>query len=208
MTLPPLERAALLVIDVQRGFCAADGSMARSGGDHVLCAAVVPAVGRLTAGWRASGRPVVLTRYALAADGGDAGLLAGRSPQLRVAGALVDGTPDAELLPELTPQSDDLVLTKTRFSAFHATDLAGHLRHRGVDTVVVCGVTTNVCVDSTVRDAFARDLRVVVVADACASTHPALHDASLRTIELCMGEVTDVDTVLRPPPPSASGGAA
>lgn len=208
MSLPLLDHAALLVVDVQRGFCDPDGSMARSGGDHRPCAAAVPAVVRLLDGWRASGRPVVFTRYALAPDGTDAGLLGARSPQLRVPGALVDGTADAELVDGLTPRENELLLGKTRFSAFHATGLAGHLRRHAVDTVVVCGVTTNVCVESTVRDAFARDLHVVVPYDACASTHPALHDASLRTIALCMGEVTGVDTILQPPVPTRLRGAA
>lgn len=208
MTLPALEHAALLVVDVQHGFCSPDGSMARSGGDHRACAAVIATVVRLLDGWRASGRPVVLTRYALAPDGADAGLLGARSPQLRIPGALVDGSADAELVAGLEPPEDELVLAKTRFSAFHATGLAAYLRRRCVDTVVVCGVTTNVCVESTVRDAFARDFHVVVPYDACASTHPVLHDASLRTIALCMGEVTSVDTILQQLAPTRLRGAA
>ena len=62
-------------------------------------------------------------------------------------------------------------------------------------------MTTNVCVEGTARDAFARDLRVVVAADACASTHRELHEASLRTIAWCMGDVTTTDALARRRPP-------
>ncbi len=199
MTLPALDRAALIVVDVQRAFCDADGSLALGGGEHRHCAAAVPTVIRLLDAWRTTGRPVVLARYVLAADGGDAGLLAQRSSQLQVPGALRAGTADAALLPELAPRDGELVIDKTRFSAFHATGLEEHLAGLGVDTVVLCGFTTNVCVESTARDAFTRDLRLVVAADACASTHPDLHDASLRTIELCMGDVVTIDAIVPQP---------
>ena len=207
MTLPALDRAALIVIDVQRAFCDAGGSLARGGGEHRHCAAAVPTVTRLLDAWRTTSRPGVLARYVLAADGGDAGLLAERSPPLPVPGALRAGTADAALLPELAPRDGERIIDKTRFSAFQATGLEEHLAGLGVDTVVLCGFTTNVCVDSTARDAFARDLRLVVAADACASTHPDLHDASLRTIELCMGDVAATDTIVPPPAHAASRGA-
>jgi ureidoacrylate peracid hydrolase len=196
-SLTPLDDAALLVVDVQHAFCDPEGSMARSGADIGACAAVVGRVAALLTGWRATGRPVVFTRYALAADGRDAGLLPERSPQMQVRGALRDGTLDAALVLEAAPAPGEPVVVKTRYSAFHATDLEPRLLRMGVDTVVVCGVTTNVCVEATARDAFARDLRVVVARDACASTHPDLHHASLRTMELVLGDVTDTDTILR-----------
>ena len=208
MTPPPLDGAALVVVDMQRAFCEPDGSMARSGSDHRECAAVVPTVARLLAAWRRSGRPVVLARYALAPGGADAGLLAERSPQLQVPGALVDGTRDAEFVDAVSPRQGELVLTKTRFSAFHGTRLEQHLAAHGVATVVLCGVTTNVCVEGTARDAFARDLRVVVAADACASTDPELHDASLRTIAWCMGDVVTTDALAAPAYTAPAHGAA
>lgn len=194
--LPPLERAALLVIDMQHGFCDAGGCVARSGLDHTEAAAVIAPCARLADAFRAAGRPVVLTRYALAPDYADAGLLFEVSPALRVGEALIAGSWDAELVAELAPRPGDVVLDKTRYSAFFATDLEERLRADGVETVVLCGVTTNVCVEGTARDAFAHDFRVVVCADATAAVARPLHDASLRSISYGLGTVAATADVI------------
>ena len=78
----------------------------------------------------------------------------------------------------------DVVIAKTRYSAFHGTSLDGLLKAKDVDTLVVCGLTTECCVDCTVRDAFHLDYQVFVAADACAAYEADLHDAALRSLEL------------------------
>jgi ureidoacrylate peracid hydrolase len=82
------------------------------------------------------------------------------------------------------PAPGEMIVTKTRYSAFHDTDLAARLRAAGIDTVVICGLTTECCVDATARDAYQRDFHVFVASDACAAYEPDLHVAALRGLEL------------------------
>ncbi|KQO36300.1 cysteine hydrolase [Aeromicrobium sp. Leaf245] len=181
---------ALLVVDMQNAFCDEAGSLARSGLDHRPAAAVVPTVASLLAAARNGGAHVVHTRYSLRADHGDAGLLFEVAPALRLPGALVGDDWDAEIVPALTPWPGERVVDKTRYSAFFGTGLAEELRALDVGTVVVCGVTTNVCVEGTARDAFAHDLRVVVVADATAAVDDDLHTSSLRSMAYGIGTLS------------------
>ncbi|MEY9877953.1 nicotinamidase-related amidase [Streptacidiphilus sp. MAP12-33] len=101
------------------------------------------------------------------------------------------GTARERLWPELVPAEDDLVVEKTASSAFFpgASPLQGLLERRGVDTVVVCGLVTNVCVESTVRDAATLGFRAVLAADACATRDDAMHNASLSTVYRSFGDV-------------------
>lgn len=191
---PVLDRGstALIVVDMQNAFCDVGGSVARSGLDHRSAAAVVPSVATLLDAARVCGAHVVHTRYALRHDHGDAGLLFEVAPALRLPGALVDDGWDARIVPALAPWPGERVVDKTRYSAFFGTTLAEDLRARGVVTVVVCGVTTNVCVEGTARDAFAHDFRVVVVTDATAAVDDDLHASSLRSMAYGIGTLSTV----------------
>ena len=91
--------------------------------------------------------------------------------------------------------SDLYVFAKHRASAFYDTTLEAILRMRAIDLLLVCGVTTNYCVDSSVRDAYARDLEVVLVADACAALDEDLHRATLRNTAALHGRVATIDEV-------------
>ena len=101
---------------------------------------------------------------------------------------LLESSPESELCdPRLA--SADLCLTKEHYSAFLHTGLSSWLRERGVETVVIAGVMTHICVDSTARDAFQLGFDVVVVSDACASKHRELHNASLLTLSHAVARV-------------------
>ncbi|HWW25369.1 MAG TPA: cysteine hydrolase, partial [Caulobacter sp.] len=95
------------------------------------------------------------------------------------------------------PAPGELVVRKTRYSAFVGTDLDQRLRDMGVDTLVVAGLTTECCVDSTVRDAFDLDYHVFVAADACAAYEADLHEASLKVMELNSAILTDTVAIAR-----------
>lgn len=176
-------RTALLVVDLQNAFCRPEGSFAQRG-------LAIDSIGRVLERCRSlvelAGRSdwlVVLTRLVYAADYQDAGLLVARNPGIRAVGAYREGSFDAELVSELLPVADDaLVVRKTRYDPFRGTGLEAELRARGVGDVVVCGVTTNVCVESTVRSAHDLDFPVRIVEDAMSSYDPALHRASLDTM--------------------------
>ena len=95
---------------------------------------------------------------------------------------LVRGEPGHDIIPELAPLAGEIVLDKPGKGAFFATDLDLLLRNRGVRTLLVCGVTTEVCVHTTVREANDRGYRCIVVGDACASYFPEFHAVALRMV--------------------------
>ncbi len=97
---------------------------------------------------------------------------------------MVRDTWDAEIVDELAPEPGDRVVDKTRYSAFYDTDLEQQLRDLKTEALIVCGVTTNVCVESTVRDAFFRDIRVIVPSDATAAGHSGVARGCTRGLPL------------------------
>ena len=102
------------------------------------------------------------------------------------------GTRDNALVDALQPAENEVVIDKTRYSTFVGTDFAERLAVLGVDTLIVCGVTTEICVESTVRDAFARDIRIFVPSDATAAADTQRHEDALRVIAYGFGTVTSV----------------
>ncbi len=187
-----LDRPALLVIDMQNGFCHPEGSLARMGSPVERCRAAIQPVAGLVAAAREGGVPVIFTRFVYASDHADGGILVRElRPHLKVGRALLAGEWDSEIVDELRPGPDDVVVDKNRFSAFLGTDLEGILQRLGVRTLVVCGVTTNMCVESTVRDASQRDYRVYVARDAVAEFDPDRHEHALRAIAFGFGFVID-----------------
>ena len=103
------------------------------------------------------------------------------------------GTPPWELLDALDVRDGDPVLDKTRYSAFYGTWLEAHLRRTGVRDLVLCGVMTSCCIETTARDAFMRDFRVFVAADATATATAELHVASLRSMAYACAVVRATD---------------
>lgn len=97
------------------------------------------------------------------------------------------GTPGAEFHPDFLPQPGDYVIEKSRYSAFVRTSFEADLRAMGIKTLIMTGIATNVCVESTARDAFQRDFRVVMVEDCCASMSEEAHEATLATFRRGFG---------------------
>ena len=187
MQLSP--HTALIIVDMQNGFCHENGFMNKIGLDWTTSRDAVGLVNRLAEAARAAGLPVFYTRYSLNADYSDAGLLPEIHPAILEVGGMIRDTWDAAIVDELAPQPGDHVIDKTRYTAFYDTTLEQQLRDLGVDTVIVCGVTTNVCVESTVRDAFFRDFRVVVPSDATAAVSAELHEGALNDFRYAFGPV-------------------
>jgi ureidoacrylate peracid hydrolase len=111
------------------------------------------------------------------------------------------GTREVEIYQEVAPRRGEVVVDKALYSAFKGTELSLILQDAGsgdavVDTLILIGCTTNVCVETTARDAFHRDYRVVVVGDACAAAFPDLHNAALRGISHGFGRVMTTDEVV------------
>jgi ureidoacrylate peracid hydrolase len=190
------DQTALLVIDMQNGFCKPDGSIDRIGFDNRMLAAAVAPCRRLIAAARGAAVPVIYTRYVYRADYADGGLLVHTlMPQLKEHQALVSGGWDAAIVDELRPEPADFIVDKNRPSSFYATGLEPILSGLGVKALVVCGVTTNCCVESTVRDASQRDLMPFVVGDATGELDIERHQAALKTMGLLFGQVVSVADV-------------
>jgi ureidoacrylate peracid hydrolase len=196
-----LERPALLVIDMQNGFCHPAGSVARGGARVDDCQATIGPIARLLSVARAARVPVIFTRFVYRADYADGGMLVSElRPHLKARRSLVQGDWDAEIVSELTPLSDEFVVDKNRFSAFYGSSLETILRSLDVRTLMVCGVTTNMCVESTVRDAGQRDYRVYVVRDAVGELDRTRHEHALCAMAFGFGYVVeraDIESALR-----------
>lgn len=191
-------RTALLVVDMQNDFCSSDGFFDRAGHDVGPCRAIVPVIASLADATRAAGALVVYTmtvrtepqrqrlrpkRHPARAD--DA------APATVGNDRYLPGAWGTQIVDELSPLAADLVVEKPRQSGFFRTRLAESIAAHGIDTLAVTGVTTNCCVDTTVRDAFMRDLDVVVLADAVAAfgAERHLHSSTLENLALFFGVV-------------------
>lgn len=196
MRLAP-ERAVLLVVDLQKAFCDPDGSMARQGRDIEPMRRAADQCRDLVAAMRRAGRPVIWTRMAFRPDYADGGILTAElRPNLARIGALRDGTADAGFADGMAPAPDDVVIDKRRYSALVGTDLAAVLRRQNVDTVLVGGVTTSMCVESTVRDLGQRDFRTFVVREACGDFDAGRHEASLAAMDFGFARVVGREQAL------------
>ena len=177
------ERYALLVVDMQNGFCHPEGSFPRIGrgleGAMEAVANAAVAVGQA----RAAAIPVVFTRHVYRPGRPDEGAaLIRNSPELAGVSGLADGTWDADVCAELGCGPDDLVVDKVRFDAFQWTSLEPLLRGLDVTALMICGVVTNICVETTARSAFMRDFPVTLLADCCAAKTRRLHELSVEVL--------------------------
>jgi len=157
------ERLALVNIDVQRCFV---------GDSPLTCPealALIPRINRIADVCRTSGILVVHVTHVLNADASNAGVLGEISPIVRQ-GIIAAGSESAALHPDLVVDPGDVIVEKPRFGAFHATNLEQVLRARGIDSIIVSGLATNVCCDTTAREAFARDFRVFFLSDGTANS--------------------------------------
>ena len=174
---------ALLVVDMQNGFCHPEGSFTRIGLGLEGAAEAVQNAARAVAQARRAGLPVVFTRHLYRPGRADEGrALKQNSPALAGIQGLAAGTWDADVATELGCGPDDLFVDKVRFDAFQWTSLEPLLRGLGVDELAVCGVVTNICVETTIRSAFMRDFGVIMLADCCAAATRRLYELSVEVL--------------------------
>lgn len=189
------ERTALLLIDFSNDFVDPAGKAATVGGRDISHA--VPAIAnaaRMLDAARAAGTTVIHCLHTTLTEGrSDSPVWHDARSRATYSAVDVceDGTWGQEPVAALAQQPGDLVVKKYRYGAFTGTELELVLRSTGLDTVVCAGVSTNVCVDTTAREAFAREFYVHVAADACASWDMDLHRASLLTAAQRFAVVAD-----------------
>ena len=202
-----LARTALVVIDMQRDFLEPGGFGETLGNDVSLLQKPVAPIKALLEGCRARGMLVVHTREGHRPDLSDAprAKVERGAPSMRIGAKgpmgriLVRGEPGHDIVPELYPFPNEPVIDKPGKGAFYATELGAILQNRSIETLLVCGVTTEVCVHTTVREANDRGYRCIVPGDCCGSYFPEFHEVGLRMIKAqggIFGWVSDSSRVL------------
>lgn len=192
-------RTALMIVDMQVDFAAPEGVIGRMGVDLSAVAPALAAAERLAEAARRAGVPVIFVglstsprtdspmwRERMSRRGGDPNI---ESDLCRA------GQSGSDFFGP-RPAEGELVIEKTRYSAFFGTGLGDILRGQGIDTLVLCGLTTECCVDCSARDAFHQDFHVFVPSDACAAYEIDVHEAALKAMDLNFAILTDASTVV------------
>jgi len=185
-------RTALLLIDMQTDFGGRDGKMAERGMDMAAPQAALDKAGLLLEAARVAGVAAIFVRYL--SRPGTENRIAREAKARRdkdEPDLCVEGTPGADFVGP-RPLPGDEVVNKFHFSAFTRTGLADQLHARGVDTLVLCGLTTECCVAASAWEAFEQDFHVFLAADACAAYEDDLHQGALKALRLSGATVADV----------------
>lgn len=179
------EKAALLIIDMQRFFLNPGSPTFTCGG-----LAILPKVKQLISAFREAGRPVIYTRHVHHPDRLDAGIMEGWWE-----GMCLEGSPESEVHDDIAPLPNEKVILKHRYSGFYNTDLETVLRCLRIEDVVISGIMSNMCCESTARDAYYRDYRVFFLADGTGTISEEMHLASLLNLAFGFAFVTTADAV-------------
>ncbi|RLE37538.1 hypothetical protein DRJ17_06375 [Candidatus Woesearchaeota archaeon] len=186
MQLNP-DKAALLVIDMQDFFLDPSSPTFTCGG-----LAIIPTLKRLIDTFRKAKRPVIFTRHVHNPNLSDAGIMGWWWE-----GMCLEGSPESEVHKDIAPLQSEKVILKHRYSAFYNTDLETVLRCLKVEDIVVSGIMTNLCCESTARDAYFRDYRVFFLADGTGAINEEMHLASLLNLAFGFAYVTTAEDVIQ-----------
>ncbi len=210
-------RSAVIVVDMENDFAAKGGMFDRAGVDVSGARKAIGPTAKVLAAARQAGLKIIYLKMGYRPDLSDLGATDSvnrtrhlkfgvgqkiQAPDGRESRLLIRDTWDTDIVPELKPQAGDIVIYKTRFSGFYQTDLDATLKKFGIKYLIVTGVTTSICVESTVRDAMFRDYLCVLLSD-CMS-EPIGHDlprtnheASLLNAEVLLGWVSDSEQFVK-----------
>ena len=199
-------RSALIIVDMQNDFLHADGSFAHIAREHPeagidlpFLRGTVPQVKSLANAFRAAKRPVVYVAHVLKPDYSDAAFpfwRVGINPGLGDRTHCVEGTWGAQIIEELTPRKGEHLVVKKGFGGFANTQLDTILRNMEVNTCIVSGVTTCVCVSNTVRGGVEYNYRMVIAEDGVAEVNKQAHASELATMQRLFADVMTVDDII------------
>jgi ureidoacrylate peracid hydrolase len=203
------KKSAILVVDMQNAFASKGGMLDLAGLDISGASRVVSAIRAVLEGARAAGMPVIYLQMGYKPDLSNGGGAGSPNPRKELALCLMrqrpewngklltEGSSDFALVNELAAQPGDLVVVKTRYSGFAGTSLDAQLRARGIQYLFFAGIATNVCVESTLRDAFFLEYWPVLLADCSLQAGPPfLQEATLYNVESFFGWTTTSQVLL------------
>ena len=198
-----LKRTAVFVVDMQNAFVSKGGMFALSGKDMDYIAKTVKPNQKIIKAAREIGVKVIYAVHRITADGKEIGpvsrfnMTPGRlkNPEVRN-GSILEGTWGTEIIDELKPREDEMVIVKRRFGAFSGTELDMMLRTFDIRYLIFTGVATNICVETSLREASQLQYLPILVSDACAATEPSRQQPSIDNIKEIFGWVTTSDNVL------------
>lgn len=181
-----ISKTGLLVIDMQKYFLNPQSSEYTPSGNVIL-----PKIKYLIEVCRKTGIHVIYTRHAHHHTETDAGIM-----KWWWEGMCLENSPESLIADEIAPMPDERVIIKRRYSAFFNTDLEIILRCMNIEDLIICGIMTNMCCESTARDAYYRDFRVFFLADATGSITEEMHLASLLNLAFGFAYVTDTNKII------------
>ncbi|WP_019007467.1 cysteine hydrolase family protein [Cohnella laeviribosi] len=186
-------KTAVIVVDVQNDYCHPEGALAGAGNDVSAIKEMMPNLHRLLESARGHSIPVIFVQtFHEAATDSEAWASRFQNGSNQICRT---GTWGADFF-EVVPLPGDIIVNKHRYSAFINTRLDSVLRTLKVETLVITGVSTNVCVESTARDGFMLDYRIVLLKDACASYSRLAHEMTLENIDTYFGTVVETQDVI------------
>ena len=199
-----LNRTAVMVIDMQNAFVSKGGMFDLSGKDMDYIAKTIQPNQRIIKAARNRGVKVVYAVHRITPDGKETGPMSRFSmtpermnnPEIR-RGSIIEGTWGTEIIDELKPREDEMVIVKRRFGAFSGTELDMMLRTFDIRYLIFTGVATNICVETSLREASQLQYLPVLVSDACAATEPSRQQSSIDNIKEIFGWVTTSDEILK-----------
>lgn len=195
-------KTAMIVVDMQNDFVKEGAPI-----EIPRARAMVPRLNRLLNSCREHNIPVIYIHHVIRGGDIDAGRLADHHEAVRNNKAIIAGTENVEIYDGLKPHPGDLLVAKPRYSAFHGTDLEGILRTKGIDTLIISGTVTDVCCESTTRDAFSRDYKVIFLSDGNAAgdwpdlgfgpvSAEEVQKVTLTVLAMCFAQVSSIDEVI------------
>ncbi|HUH66520.1 MAG TPA: isochorismatase family protein [Syntrophales bacterium] len=202
-----LNRTAVIVVDMQNTFVSKGGMFDSFGIDLSSSIKIIQPIQRITAAARSAGVKVIYIVHRISSDWHEVGpnspfWFAKTSTIYRERQELRDklivrGTWGVEIIDELKPDKDDVVIEKLRYSAFSGTNLDMFLKNYDIKYLIFTGVATNICVESSIRDAYHLEYFPILISDATATEPPKQQDATIRNVKLCFGWVTSCEHVIQ-----------